>query len=170
VHRRDPNGDLYLQLLSGRFIAGHGLVGTDPFPTIAHGQPWLNQQWLAELAFYGLARLVGITGLTIAYALLLAAPLALLLWLCRRKGTVMMFAVAALYGPGLWVVIHPRAAGFTLLAFSAVAAVIATAWLTPRAAGASVFGRGGRCPGCCCCSRSGRIFTGGSSPACFSSP
>jgi len=43
------DGDLYLQLASGRFIAAHGFVAVDPFRTIAHGQPWLNQQWLDEL-------------------------------------------------------------------------------------------------------------------------
>ena len=128
------NGDVYLQLASGRFIAGHGLVGTDPFPTIAHGQPWLNEQWLTELTFYGLSRIVGITGLTVLYALLLAAALALLLWMCRRKGTMMLIALAALYGPGAWMVLHPRAAGFTVLAFSALVVLIVGAWLTPPSA------------------------------------
>jgi MFS family permease len=124
------DGDVYLQLASGRFIARHGLVATDPFPTVAHGDPWLNEQWLTELIFYGAARVVGITGLTVIYALLLGAPLALLLWMCRRKGTVMMIALAALYGPGAWMVLHPRAAGFTVLAFSALVVLIAGAWLT----------------------------------------
>ena len=69
-------------------------------------------------------RSVGITGLTVLYALLLGAPLALLLWMCRRKGTMMLIALAALYGPGAWMVLHPRAAGFTVLAFSALVALI----------------------------------------------
>jgi MFS family permease len=129
------NGDVYLQLASGRFIAGHGFVGTDPFPTVAHGQPWLNEQWLTELTFYGLSRIVGITGLTVLYALLLAASLALLLWMCRRKGTMMLIALAALFGPGAWMVLHPRAAGFTVLAFSTLVVLIVDAWLTPHARG-----------------------------------
>jgi hypothetical protein len=124
------DGDVYLQLASGRFIAEHGLVGTDPFPTIAHGSPWLNQQWLTELTFYGVSRVVGITGLTVVYALLLGAPLALLLWMCRRKGTMMMIALAVLYAPGAWMVLHPRAAGLTMLAFSALVVLIVAAWLT----------------------------------------
>ncbi len=130
------DGDVYLQLASGRFIARHGIVGTDPFQTIAHGTQWLNGQWLAELTFYGVARAVGITGLTVVYALLLGAPLALLLWMCRRKGTVMIIILAAFYGPGAWMVLHPRAAAFTVLAFSALVALIVAAWLTsPPATG-----------------------------------
>ncbi len=123
------DGDLYLQLASGRFIAAHGFSAVDPFQTIAHGEPWLNQQWLTELLAYQVTRWIGVTGLTLAYAALLAAPLALLLWICRRKGIVMMIALAAFYCPGLWVIVHPRAAGFTVLAFSALVAILAAVWL-----------------------------------------
>ncbi len=126
------DGDLYLQLASGRFIAAHGLSAVDPFQTIAHGEPWLNQQWLTELLAYQVVRWIGVTGLTIAYAGLLAAPLALLLWLCRRKGIGMMVALAVLYCPGLWVIVHPRAAGFTVLAFSLLVAILVLAWLGQR--------------------------------------
>lgn len=123
-------GDLYLSLLGGRFVTEHGFVHHDPFPTIAQGDAWLNQQWLAQLAFYGVSDLVGLAGLTIVYAALLAAPLALLLWLCRHKGWPMLFAVTALYFPGLLAVIHPRAAGFTLLAFTLLLGLIFLAWRT----------------------------------------
>ena len=123
------DGDLYLQLASGRYISAHGLATVDPFLTIAHGEPWLNQQWLSEWLVYRLEHMIGLTGLTFVYAGLLAAPLALLLWLCRRKGAPMMVALAALYCPGLWVVAHPRAAGFSLLAFSLLVAIVVMAWL-----------------------------------------
>jgi hypothetical protein len=123
------DGDLYLQLASGRFISAHGLVAADPFQTVAHGQPWLNQQWLAELGGYDVARSVGVTGLTILYAALLAAPLALLLWLCRRTGVAMLIAVVALYCPGAWMIVHPRAAAFSMLGFSLLVAILALHWL-----------------------------------------
>jgi MFS family permease len=123
------DGDLYLQLASGRFIAAHGLDSVDPFRTIAHGAQWLNQQWLDELLVYGLAGWIGVTGLTVVYAGLLAAPLALLLWLCRGKGLAMMVALAALYCPGLWVIVHPRAAGFSVVGFSLLVAIVVLAWL-----------------------------------------
>ncbi|HVC06569.1 MAG TPA: hypothetical protein VND98_03150 [Solirubrobacterales bacterium] len=126
------DGDLYLQLLGGRLIAEHGFTSVDPFRTIAQGTSWLNQQWLTELIVYRVAQAIGVTGLTIAYAGLLATPLALLLWLCRRKGPLMMAVLTALYCPGLWEVVHPRAAGFTLLAFSVLASIVALTWLAPR--------------------------------------
>ena len=73
---RARNGDLYLQLFTGRFITQHGLVSHDPFPTIGQGRPWLNQQWLSELGFYAAAKSVGVTGVTVLYAALIAAPTA----------------------------------------------------------------------------------------------
>src|SRR4051794_39378017 len=82
---RDLNGDLYLLLFSGRYIAHHGPVGYDPFPTIQHGHEWLNQQWLSEVGFYGAERVVGTTGITVLYAVLIGVPLALLLAAVRRK-------------------------------------------------------------------------------------
>jgi hypothetical protein len=123
------DGDLYLQLASGRFVAAHGIASVDPFRTIAHGDPWLNQQWLAELVVYELVRCIGVTGLTVVYAGLLAAPLALLLWLCRSKGAGMMAALAILYCPGLLTIVHPRAAVFTVLAFSLLVAIVVVGWL-----------------------------------------
>jgi hypothetical protein len=131
---RDLNGDLYLLLFSGRYIAHHGPVGTDPFPTIEHGQQWLNQQWLSEVGFYGAEREVGTTGITMLYAVLIGIPLALVLAAIRRKGTMPMLVVAALYLPGILAIIHPRAAGLTLLLFAVlVVLVIASLRLDPEA-------------------------------------
>jgi hypothetical protein len=125
---RVRNGDFYLSLVSGRFIAHHGFVEQYPFATVAKGGTWLNQQWLSELAFFRISEVLGPTGVTVLYAFLITAPLALLLWLCRRKGWHMMVAVAAFYFPGLLAVIHPRAAGFTVVIFSLLVAVLAVVW------------------------------------------
>ena len=125
---RGHNGDFYMSLLGGRFVSAHGVVHHDPFPTIAHGGTWLNQQWLSEVAFFRVSGVLGQTGVTILYAVLLAAPLALLLWLCRHKGAPLLIAITIVYFPGVLAVINPRAAGFTVLAFSALVALIAVAW------------------------------------------
>jgi hypothetical protein len=125
---RGHNGDFYMSLLGGRFISAHGFVTHDPFPTVAQGGTWLNQQWLSEVAFFRVALALGQTGLTVLYAGLLAAPLALLLWVCRRKGAAMLIAITVVYFPGVLAVIHPRAAGFTVLAFSLLVSLIAIAW------------------------------------------
>jgi hypothetical protein len=133
---RTRNGDLYLQLFTGRFISEHGFVTHDPFPTIGQGRPWLNQQWLSELGFYAAARWVGITGVTVLYAALIAAPLAIVLFLIRRKGAAMLVATALVYVPGLLAIVHPRAAGFTLLAFCVLVALVVAAWLPQAPMGA----------------------------------
>ncbi len=125
---RFHNGDFYLSLNSGRFIAEHGFASHDPFSTISHGGTWLNQQWLSELAFFRVSEVFGPTGLTVLYAVLITAPLALLLWLCRRKGWPMLVAVAAFYFPGVLAVVHPRAAGFTVLIFSLLVALLVAIW------------------------------------------
>lgn len=72
--------------------------------------------------------MLGPTGLSVLYAFLITAPLAILLWLCRRKGWPMLVAVAAFYFPGLLAVIHPRAAGFTVVIFSLLVALLAAVW------------------------------------------
>jgi hypothetical protein len=125
---RDLNGDLYLLLFSGRYVAHHGPVGVDPFPTIEHGREWLNQQWLSEVGFYGADRVIGTTGITVLYALLLGLPLALLLAAIRGKGGIAMVAVAALYVPGILAIIHTLAARLTLLLFSILVVVILDGW------------------------------------------
>lgn len=160
------DGDLYLQLASGRFIAAHGLSAVDPFRTIAHGEPWLNQQWLTELVSYQVVSWIGVTGLTIAYAGLLAAPLGLLLWLCRRKGITMMIALAILYCPGMWVIVHPRAAGFSVLAFSVLVTILVTVWLRQRSEPRHNHSCAGRWPPRWLCSPCGQTCTEASSPAC----
>ena len=125
---RFHNGDFYLSLVSGRLVAQHGFVDQYPFATIAKGGTWLNQQWLSELAFFRISQVLGTTGLTVLYAVLITTPLALLLWLCRRKGWAMLIAVTAFYFPGLLAVIHPRAAGFTVVIFSLLVALLAVVW------------------------------------------
>jgi hypothetical protein len=125
---RFHNGDFYLSLVSGKFVAQHGFASHDPFATIGQGGTWLNQQWLSELTFFRVSEWFGPTGLTILYAVLLAAPLAVLLWLCRRKGFPMLIAVTAFYFPGVLAIVHPRAAGFTLLIFSMLVALLVAVW------------------------------------------
>jgi hypothetical protein len=125
---RFHNGDFYLSLTSGRFIAQHGFASHDPFSTLSQGGTWLNQQWLSELAFFRISEVFGPTGLTVLYAVLITVPLALLLWLCRRKGWRMLVAVAAFYFPGVLAVVHPRAAGFTVLIFTLLVALLFLLW------------------------------------------
>jgi hypothetical protein len=124
---RQRSGDMYLLLFSGRYVVDHGPVGHDPFPTIEHGADWLNQQWLSEVSFYGAYKAIGITGITVLYAIVLALPLGIALALLRRKSAATMALLVALYVPGLLAIIHPRAAGFTLVIFALLLAAVAVA-------------------------------------------
>src|SRR3954470_17910125 len=125
---RFHNGDFYLSLVSGRFVAHHGFADQYPFATVAKGGTWLNQQWLSELTFFRISQVLGPTGLTLLYAVLITAPLALLLWLCRGKGWRMLVAVSAFYFPGVLAVVHPRAAGFTVLIFTVLVSLLFLLW------------------------------------------
>jgi len=66
--------DTWVALVSGREIAEHGLPSVNHLTVIAHGHQWVDQQWLAQLALYGIARVGGV-GLVVAVcgALALAA-------------------------------------------------------------------------------------------------
>ncbi len=52
--------DGWLALVSGRLIVQHGLPWHDGLTVLGHGRRWVDQQWLAQLALYGLNRLGGV--------------------------------------------------------------------------------------------------------------
>lgn len=45
--------DTWLAVVGGREIAHHGLPSVDHLTILAHGERWVDQQWLAQLFFYG---------------------------------------------------------------------------------------------------------------------
>jgi hypothetical protein len=44
--------DSYLDLAAGRFVARHGIPHREVWAVAAAGRPWIDQQWLAHLAYY----------------------------------------------------------------------------------------------------------------------
>lgn len=52
--------DSWLALVSGREIVANGLPHTDTFTVWTQGVEWIDQQWLAQVAFYGLFSLGGV--------------------------------------------------------------------------------------------------------------
>src|SRR3954452_14639840 len=56
---RELAGDLFWLLAAGRHVDVHGVTGTDPFLTIAHGGHWYNQQWLSGWLIFWLEGLLG---------------------------------------------------------------------------------------------------------------
>ena len=91
--------DSWLTFIGGREIWTHGIPTHDSLAVLSHGQPWTDQQWLAQLATYGLVAAVGI-GVTIAInALLVIVPFAYACRLARRNASarsVVVFAFLAI--------------------------------------------------------------------------
>src|SRR5207244_2092533 len=51
--------DGWMALVSGREIAQHGLPSHDALAVMTEGARWIDQQWLAQFALYGLSSLGG---------------------------------------------------------------------------------------------------------------
>ena len=47
-------GDTWMMLVGGREVAQHGLPHRDTLFLWTQGRPWIDQQWLAQLTYYGL--------------------------------------------------------------------------------------------------------------------
>jgi hypothetical protein len=78
--------DTWLTLVGGRELVHHGFMHTDRWAVLTHGQHWVDQQWLSQLAFWGLTRVGGIRLDLLATIVLLLVPFALALALARRRG------------------------------------------------------------------------------------
>jgi hypothetical protein len=57
--------DTWVALVSGREVALHGLPSVEHLTVTAHGRPWVDQQWLAQLLLYEVERIGGV-GLVVA--------------------------------------------------------------------------------------------------------
>jgi hypothetical protein len=78
--------DGYLALVAGRIIAAHGVPHHDYLTVMAHGVRWIDQQWLAQLAMYGLEALGGLQLMTVVYVLITAFAFTGTIAAARRLG------------------------------------------------------------------------------------
>ena len=115
--------DGWMALLSGRVVAQHGLPSHETITIWAHGRHWIDQQWLAQLALYGLDRLGGLQLVLLVHAALVTAGLAAAAVLARRVGgsarsaTWVALPVLVAFWPGAAVM---RPQSFAYLLFVAV--------------------------------------------------
>src|SRR5262249_10221515 len=101
MYSRSLFGDSYYALYAGRYIAGHGIPRGNVFTAAAHGAPWADQQWLAQVLYYGAWAAGGYRALAALSAVLVTWGFALLAVLMLRRGVtpVAMFAwTAAAFG------------------------------------------------------------------------
>ena len=100
-------GDSWLTLVSGREVVQHGLPQRDQLMAMSHGVRWVDQQWLAQAAFYELARLGGIQAAVLLHLLLLVGAFAIAVGAARKRGasptTVLWVGLACVFlAPWAW--------------------------------------------------------------------
>jgi len=78
--------DSWYALVGGRLIARHGLPSHNTLTLWAHGARWVDEQWLAQLAFYGLDRAGGLRLAVFVHVLLLVGALTAAVAIARRRG------------------------------------------------------------------------------------
>jgi hypothetical protein len=83
---RQLYADTYFDLYAGRYIAEHGIPERNVVTVIAHGRPWIDQQWLAQLIFFRAWQLGGYAAVTVLSVTLVSVGIALLGALMLRCG------------------------------------------------------------------------------------
>jgi hypothetical protein len=117
---RNYQTDLWHHLARGRAILEDGrLLDRDRFTFTIPGQPFQDSNWGWQVANYGLYRLGGLPLVQTANAAVLAAAMAVLLGLCRRRsGSLIASAgVCVLVFFGLWQMLLIRPQTWSLLLF-----------------------------------------------------
>lgn len=81
------DGDIYWHLAAGREMAArHALLRTDPFTLSAAGRPWIDVHWLFQLGAWTAYRLVGLRGLAVGKAVLVAVTALILVRTAEKMG------------------------------------------------------------------------------------
>jgi hypothetical protein len=78
--------DSWFTLVGGRDIFEHGLPHSNQLTVWSHGDRWVDQQWLAQSAFYGLERLGGMRLALLAHAMLMTTGFVVSLAAARARG------------------------------------------------------------------------------------
>jgi hypothetical protein len=78
--------DSWLALVAGRFLWYSGLPHHEVFTTYSAGSTWIDQQWLSQLAIYGLWRLGGLGLVGVAHVALITSGVAGAVLGARRLG------------------------------------------------------------------------------------
>ena len=114
---RQLHVDTYFDLYVGRYVSEHGIPERNVVTVMAHGQPWIDQQWLAQLMYYRAWQVGGYAAVTLLSVALVSAGSAVLGALMLRRGvsplamcTWTLAAIAVSYGYAT-----PRAQSFGYL-------------------------------------------------------
>ena len=111
--------DSWLTLVGGREIVQHGIPHHESLTVWAAGRRWTDQQWLAQLGWYGIDRAAGLRGVALSGTLVVAATFASAMAAARLLGatarsTFLVAFVAMFAAPWSWQI---RAQAFALPLF-----------------------------------------------------
>jgi hypothetical protein len=113
--------DYFWHLAAGRWIVEHhALPLIDPFGVASARVPWIDGEWLFQIIVYGLGRVAGHSGVSIALAIGTAAAFATMFSIVSREIGMFLAApviVVSWYGAAGWLRERPSAMGaFALIA------------------------------------------------------
>jgi hypothetical protein len=99
--------DTWLTLASGREIVQNGIPHHDELTIWSLGHRWTDQQWLAQLTWYGVNRVAGVAGVALGGALIVAVTYASAMAGARSLGatarsTFLVAFVAMFVAPWSW--------------------------------------------------------------------
>lgn len=87
--------DGWMTLVDGREVARHGLPHAETLTLVPHGRPWVDQQWLAQLASYAVWTVGGVKAVLLLTAVAVVTALAVGVAAAIRGGASEPAAVAA---------------------------------------------------------------------------
>ncbi len=99
--------DSWMTLLAGREIAQHGLPAHETLTTWPLGRTWTDQQWLAQLLFYGADRLGGLRLAVLFHVSLVTLAFGAAVAAARLRGatprsTLLLVAICVFVAPWSW--------------------------------------------------------------------
>lgn len=111
--------DFFWHLATGRWLAEHhALPVYDPFTLAAAHVPWINGEWLYQVALFSAEAIAGLRGISYINALFVAALFTLAFWFSSRErdAGVAAFATAVAFAGGvLFLGVRPSAAAALLV-------------------------------------------------------
>jgi hypothetical protein len=78
--------DSFYDLYSGRYILRHGIPHWNVVTVESHGAPWIDQQWLAHVLYYGAWVVGGYPALAVMSAVLVTSGFAVMALLMQSRG------------------------------------------------------------------------------------
>jgi hypothetical protein len=128
LSRTTADPDLWGHVRFGRdILAVHGLPGNDPY-SFTSDRPWINHEWLAEVAMAFAFKAGGASGLNLLRLVVIGLTLALVWTHLEAVGDLLRLQLMAVAGVGMLLRVHPvRPQIFSVLLFALMLWLIARA-------------------------------------------